>query len=317
MRISNVHERIVDGTPEQIAPLLASLGQPEDQLYPPLWDPMTLDGPVAVGARGSHGTISAYQPGRLLRWTFPSGMGITGTHAFTITDRSDQRSLVRHEVVAEATIVAWIAWKALIQPAHDAVLEQVLDRCQTALGSPPARPTRLSAYARLLRWWERPRATDSDEPHRGLIVAALPRADHTDTFVIERRRETSSDAEAWSAAVFDEPPRWVAALFAIRERLIGVVGIEEAPEDFTTCARSEQEVLLGADADHLSFRVALRCEPTRVVASSAVQVHNTRGRLYHGLIRHIHPVVMRGMLNRAASRLARRQPAASGQHTKL
>lgn len=36
VRIRNIHERIIGADPEDIAPLLATLGQPDDALYPPL-----------------------------------------------------------------------------------------------------------------------------------------------------------------------------------------------------------------------------------------------------------------------------------------
>ncbi|MBB3036986.1 hypothetical protein [Hoyosella altamirensis] len=157
MRIHNVHQRVVPGSPNDIAPLLATLGQPNDVLYPPLWEPMQFDGPIAVGASGTHGTISAYAPGHLMEITFPNGMGITGTHTFTVASSGARHSLVRHEVDADATAKAWLIWHTLIRPSHDAVLESLLDRLQTALSEPPARPFAPSVYARLLRWFERPR----------------------------------------------------------------------------------------------------------------------------------------------------------------
>ncbi len=316
MRLRNIHERVVDAGSEDIGPLLATMGQPDDALYPPLWEPMRLDGPLAVGADGTHGTVTAYEPGRLVEFTFPDGLGITGTHTFTVTSVGYERSLVRHTVVADATPTAWLAWKVLIEPSHDAVLEQVLDRLQSAVGTPPARPFAMSAHARLLRRLERPRARADNDPQTGLVVGTLPRVDASDVFVIERRRETSTDPEAWARAIFDDPPRWVAALMGVRERLVGLVGIERSQETFAVIERSEDEVLLGADAAHLDFRTAVRCEPTRVVMSSAVQVHSRRGRLYHAPIRRIHPPIVRAMLARAAHRLARQGAAESLEGTR-
>ncbi|WP_035812528.1 DUF2867 domain-containing protein [Jiangella gansuensis] len=315
MRIRNVHERVVDAGAEDIAPLLATMGQPDDVLYPPLWEPMRLDGPLAVGASGTHGTISAYEPGRLVEFTFPDGLGITGTHTFTVTTLGPGRSAVRHEVDADAGPAAWLAWKTLIEPSHDAVLEQVLDRLQAAVDAPPARPTALSAYARLLRWFERPRARAVEQPQAGLIVGALPRVDDSDVFVIERRRETPADPDLWAQAIFTDLPPWGGALMGIRERLVGLVGIDRgSPDTFAVIERGEDEVLLGADAGHLDFRTAVRCEPTRIVLSGAVQLHDRRGRAYYALIRHLHPLIVRAMFNRAAYRLARKGVPAPAVH---
>ena len=156
MRIANVHQRVVAAEPAEIAPLLASLGQADDVLYPPGWKPMRFDKPVGVGASGTHGTITAYEPGRLIEIAFPRGIGITGSHMFTVTPLGAGRSRVQHEVVADATVIAWLGWHAMVRPAHDAVLEELLDRLQAAVGAPPERPAGLSPHARLLRRLERP-----------------------------------------------------------------------------------------------------------------------------------------------------------------
>ena len=42
-----------------------------------------------------------------------------------------------------------LAWSIGIGPAHDAVLEELLDRLATATGAPPARPAVMKPYARL------------------------------------------------------------------------------------------------------------------------------------------------------------------------
>lgn len=306
MRIHNVHERVVSAQADDIAPLMATLGQPNDVLYPPLWEPMRFDGPIAVGASGTHGTISAYQPGHLMEITFPSGLGITGAHTFTVTPVSPRRSLVRHEVDADATLLAWLGWHTVIRPSHDTVLESLLDRLQSALGAPPARPSAPSMYARMLRWSERPRAHRVDTPGTGMLADALRRVDHADAFAIERRRETPEDPRAWAQAIFDDPPRWVTALMGLRERLAGAAGIDRGTaEAFATVAQDDDEVVLGANAGHLDFRTSVRTEPGQIVLSTAVELHNRRGRGYFALIRHLHPFVVRAMLNRAAFRLAR------------
>ena len=307
MRIDNVHERIVTGGPAEIGPLLARLGQPDDALYPPSWPPMRYADGIVVGARGTHGVISAYEPGRLLEWSFPDGMGITGTHAFTVTPADHGRSLVRHVVDADATPVMWLAWTVGIRPAHDAVLEELLDRLAAATGSAPARPAVLSAHARLLRWFGRPRAQVADVRFDGLAAGALPRIDYSDAFAVERRRETPADPQVWADAIFHSPPAWVAALMGLRQALVGLVGIERgSSESFAVLARGGDEVLLGSDSGHLDFRAVVRTEPERVVLSTVVQLNNLRGRAYFGLVRLVHPLVVRSMLRRAAVRVSRK-----------
>ncbi|MDN5861611.1 MAG: DUF2867 domain-containing protein, partial [Pseudonocardia sp.] len=261
------------GRPEEIGPLLARLGQPDDPLYPPGWKPMRYDGDIAVGARGTHGVITAYEPGRLLEFTFPDGMGITGTHTFTITPVGPGRSRVRHTVDADAVPLAWLVWHTAIRPVHDAVLEELLDRLSAATGTPPVRPAVPAPYARLLRWFERPRTQATDVRLGGLATGALPRIDFADAFAVDRRPRTTADPQAWSDAIFHDPPTWVQGLMGLRERLVGFVGIERGGSDaFAVLARDGDEVLLGSDAGHLDFRAVVRREAERIVLTTLVQL---------------------------------------------
>jgi hypothetical protein len=116
---------------------------------------------------------------------------------------------------------------------------------------------------------------------------------------------TPLDPQAWADAVFRDPPRLVLAALGLRELLVGLVGIDRAGRGaFDTLARTEDEVLLGTDSNHLDFRASVRREPDRVVLTTVVQLHNRRGRAYFALVRAVHPTVVRAMLNRAARRLS-------------
>jgi hypothetical protein len=50
--------------------------------------------------------------------------------------------------------------------------------------------------------------------------------------------------------------------------------------------------------------VSVLREPDRVVLTSVVRLHNRRGQAYSALVRPVHPIVVRAMLNRAARRLS-------------
>ncbi|MDQ4116133.1 MAG: DUF2867 domain-containing protein, partial [Actinomycetota bacterium] len=111
------------------------------------------------------------------------------------------------------------------------------------------------------------------------------------------------DPEWWADALFRDLPPVVVGLMALREALVGLVGIERARGDeFDARERTDDEVLLGADAGHLDFRCVVRTGPRRVVLATAVDLHGFRGRLYWGVVRHVHPWVVRAMLARAARR---------------
>jgi hypothetical protein len=114
------------------------------------------------------------------------------------------------------------------------------------------------------------------------------------------------DPQVWADAVFRDPPPVVVGLLGLRQALVGLVGITRGSRSaFDTLARTPDEVLLGTDDGHLDFRVTVRREPHRVVLSTAVTLHNARGRGYFAVVRPLHPLVVRAMLDRAARRLSR------------
>jgi hypothetical protein len=315
--VRNVHERIVPAPIERVGPLLDRIGGPDDVLWPtPGWQPMVLDRPVAVGAAGGHSSIryrvTGYEPGRMVEFEFTPGHGIEGRHVISAEPAGPDRTLLRYVSEGRFTGAMRLAWPLAVRWAHDALLEELLDNAERAVGVEPARPARRSAYVRLLRVFEVPRSIATAPPRTPLISGALPRVDWTDAYAVRALPGMPADPQLWADAVFRDPPRWVLAALGLRELLVGLVGIDRSGAGaFATLARTEDEVLLGTDANHLDFRASVRREPDRVVLSTVVGLHNRRGRLYSALVRPVHPIVVRAMLNRASRRLsgaARRNP---------
>jgi hypothetical protein len=315
--VHNVHERLVPAPVERVGPLLDRLGGPADVLWPsPAWEPMVLDRPVAVGASGGHGSIryrvTAHEPGRRIELTLAPGQGLDGRITVTADPVGPDRTRVRIAAAGRLGGVMRLAWPLGVRWAHDAVLDELLDNAERAVGHEPARPARRSAWVRLLRALETPRAHATTPPRTPLLAGALARVDWADAQAVRALPGMPADPQAWADAVFRDPPRWVLAAMGVRELLVGLVGIERAGQhSFATLARTDDEVLLGADAGHLDFRASVRREPDRVVLTTVVQVHNRRGRAYAALVRAVHPTIVRAMLARAARRLsASSRPAA-------
>lgn len=142
-----------------------------------------------------------------------------------------------------------------------------------------------------------------------LLDAALERVDWSDAHAVDRAPGLPSDAQAWADAAFRSPPAWVAGALAVREAVVPLIGIARGGRSsFATVASRPGEVLLGTDERHLDFRASVLVEPDRVVLSTVVRWHNRRGRAYFALVRHVHPVVVRAMLRRAARLLAAPSP---------
>ena len=140
-------------------------------------------------------------------------------------------------------------------------------------------------------------------PTTPLLAHALGRVDWSDAYAVEiPTDERSRDPQEWADAVFRAPPSLVVRiLFGARELMVRAVGIERGgPHVFDTVSRCEDEVLLGTDQKHLAFRASVLVEQDRVVVTTVVELRNRRGRAYFGLVRWLHPVVVRAALARAA-----------------
>jgi len=162
-------------------------------------------------------------------------------------------------------------------------------------------------HRRFVRPTQSGRVYATELPATRLLPHALPFVDWSDAYAVgipvgQRAR----DAQEWADAVFRAPPPFLTRLlFGARELLVRWVGIERGGSHvFDAVSRTENEVLLGADQDHLAFRASVLVEPDRVVLSTVVELRNRRGRAYFALVRRLHPLVVRGMLARAARAMA-------------
>ncbi|GAA4694793.1 hypothetical protein GCM10023215_35570 [Pseudonocardia yuanmonensis] len=178
--VRNVHEREFPAPAEQVWELVAALGGPGDRLWPAAWLPVAFDRPLGPGASGGHGglryAVSRYEPGRLVEFTAAPGRSLDGTHAFVVEPRGRDRCVLRHELLLRTTGAMRVLWPLAVRPLHDAVLEDLLDTAERALGTGPARPARWSPLVRVLRLAaERPRATAVPVPVTALLRGALPR----------------------------------------------------------------------------------------------------------------------------------------------
>lgn len=157
-RIRNVHERLYpNATCEQVGQLLAALGSPSDNLWPGTdWSPMVLDRELTEGASGGHGSVrytcTTYLPRQLIEFTFDSvhGQQVDGRHVFEVVARRSG-ILVRHTLDLECNLRQWIKLTTLVVPAHNAVLEQLLDNLEYALTGRVAKPHRWNLHVRLIR----------------------------------------------------------------------------------------------------------------------------------------------------------------------
>ncbi len=159
---------------------------------------------------------------------------------------------------------------------------------------------------RFVRRARSPRPCLVSLPRSPLLAHALPQTDWSDAYAVQVPRDAPRrNPQEWADAIFHAPPLWIKVLFGVRELLVRAVGIEQGGEHaFDTVSRTADEVLLGVDQRHLSFRASVLIERDRVVLTTLVQLRNRRGAAYFALVRRVHPIIVRSVLARAGRVMA-------------
>ena len=169
MLVTNIHERQLAATPEEVGSLLDTLASEDDRLWPTsCWPAMRLDRSLAEGASGGHGPISylveEYRPGRLVKFRFLGPRGFHGHHWLEVVADKERACLIRHTIHMRVRGMAWLSWSLVIRPLHDALLEDALALAEASLGTPP-RVHAWSWWVKCLRWiMSRGRASQQQVP---------------------------------------------------------------------------------------------------------------------------------------------------------
>ena len=157
----------------------------------------------------------------------------------------------------------------------------------------------------------RPSSGDAPRFSSGVFVD-IPRPAWADVVVVPLPPRATRDPEVWAREVFSmrHVPLWVKGLFALRQGLVGLIGVDPAGHDlFAIRSVNGEEALLAADDRHLDFRVGVGVDAglNLVRVTTAVRLHGWRGTLYFIPVRLVHGPIVRAMLARTARRLGRRR----------
>jgi hypothetical protein len=160
LKVSNVHERELRASSQQVGALIDSLSSRDDALWPrQSWPRMALDRPLGVGAAGGHGpvryVVEAYVPAQGIRFVFTGPRGFDGHHRLeivnTIVNATEHCCVLRHTIDMTTRGAAIVMWPLVFRPLHDALLEDALAVAQASLGQTPfVRPW--SLWVKVLRW---------------------------------------------------------------------------------------------------------------------------------------------------------------------
>jgi hypothetical protein len=132
VRIRNRHERVISASPERVAGLVSDF----DAIWPaqiapsprPLGDRRYQEGPMVWEEFERPGSIRAF------RVILPEEL--RGEHWFE-AQPVDGGTLVGHTVAGEAVGGYEAIWRDRIEPAHDRILEAILDNIEAAVATAP------------------------------------------------------------------------------------------------------------------------------------------------------------------------------------
>lgn len=142
------------------------------------------------------------------------------------------------------------------------------------------------------------------------MLIHLPR-DYADSYSAVLAKAVTIDQVGKS--FFASGPAWVDALFILRNKMVGLVGLKTADVGdketvlknfscevgeslglFQVLAKNEREIVFGQADKHLDFRLSLFLDkPNRALyLSTIVILHNWMGRLYFLPVRFFHKIIV-------------------------
>ncbi|MFB9965129.1 DUF2867 domain-containing protein [Sinosporangium siamense] len=295
-------------SPATLGEMLETLATENDAIWHSnLVQPITLDRGLSVGSRGGHGQVRYHViehiPGKLVRFAFNPRIGLAGEHLFEVVTHDDSSAALRHTIRARLTPRGRLTWPTLIKHIHDNAVEDMLDHVERTVTGSANRPAPAPRWVRTVAPRLRRRHVRRSPLTPGpLTSAAMPgRPDAADCFTTPLLTADAPDPATWIREVFGKPPRSVAALMRLRDRLVRPFGLltsdasrRESP--FPVLASSADEIVMGVDDRHLSFRVGVAVADRRMSVTTAVRINHWTGHLYWAIVRWFHPHVVRHMI---------------------
>jgi Protein of unknown function (DUF2867) len=120
------------------------------------------------------------------------------------------------------------------------------------------------------------------------------------------------DAISATKAVMGRNPAWISNLMQLRNKIVAPLGLKPAPDKklteensigtFPLISKSATQVVLGLNDRHLDFRIVvdvtnLKGGGQTITASTIVKTHNLLGRIYLGIVKPFHRIIVPTMLN--------------------
>lgn len=150
-------------------------------------------------------------------------------------------------------------------------------------------------------------------------IARYP-ADYSDCFRTRLSGQQQITADELLRKFWQTKPRWVKALFGLRNALVKPLGLksdrqmsrekraagvnEKDKYGFMTAVeRTPDETIAAQDDKHLVAFISLYIQNKEVYVSTVVRFHNTLGRIYFTLIKPFHRLIAKSILRQTVREL--------------
>ena len=144
----------------------------------------------------------------------------------------------------------------------------------------------------------------------GLLREQPYQAKQSDAYATDLLPGDSISPVEWAHSIFtiESMPWLVRKLMSLRDKLVRPFGLKttdaiESPPytGFPIILESSEEIILGLDDKHLSFRVSIWIKNDRVIITTIVKTHNWLGRCYWAIVRILHPYIVRACLKKVST----------------
>lgn len=140
-----------------------------------------------------------------------------------------------------------------------------------------------------------------------LALREIPEPDFADSVIVaipQSVKPIPDDPKVWAESIFSvrSAPTWVTWLMALRQALVGLIGVKRGDSSvFKVRSVEDGQALIASPDRHLDFAASVEVDGTRrlLTVTTAVKFNNWRGRLYFVPVSVLHAPVTRAMTKRA------------------
>lgn len=156
--------------------------------------------------------------------------------------------------------------------------------------------------------------TTTQLPIQSTCRSYIGKVDFEDAFKVSLKDANMSIEEIY-LNIFAYSPKWVGALMILRNKMVGVFGLDTGTEAggilrenvkvgvkagvFRIFAITDNELIAGEDDKHLDFRVSVLKQNGEAIISTLVHYNNGFGRIYMSIVMPFHKLVVKAMLQNA------------------